>query len=99
MLECPRRDVPRDVTRGQRCDDRLLEGAVLPAVLPQLVLVLGGDVDLESAVAVEIGEADGVLESRRPGVDQRLLPAGTVLLEQPEAARHRAPDEIDLAIP
>src|SRR5713101_210528 len=69
----PGGDVPRDVAGGQRRDDRLLERAVPPAVLAQLVLVLGGDVDLERAVAVEIGEVDRVFESRRSGVDQRLL--------------------------
>src|SRR5258706_10134161 len=96
--EAPRGDVPGDVAGGERRDHRLLKRAVLPAILSELVLVFRADVDLGHAVAVEIGEADGVLEARRLGIDQRLLPAGAVLLEEPESGGERAGDEVDLAV-
>src|SRR4029450_11045635 len=62
--ELPVGNVPRDVTLVQRDDRRFLEFAVLPSEAAELALVLGGDVDLERAIAVEIREMERGLVGR-----------------------------------
>src|SRR5262245_24389656 len=86
-------DVPRDVAGTELRHHLFGPRAVLPAILTQLVLILRADVDLERAVAVQIREVDGVLESRGRGVDERLPPSRAVVLEEPQAGRERARDQ------